>query len=245
MGPQCRQLEVTLRVGGLEDGVPSLDHEGTWLLGHTQNIDFGTPRVEGQDLLVDAVLHLRCRHLKRDGATERCAAHDFSRRPQTLPERPAQPRQLGEDRFRLLEGLKIVPRSLPHPPRPKGSLPVVEGTNPCLGAPCTTADHVRGAACCRDLQVEIMCGKEEKEKEALVRSRLSPYLCKIGRESPRSLEAEMISACGYLDPRGECSLHGRLRADGTTAKPDLCFDWPKAGKGEHPGCVFVGGKAVS
>ena len=239
MGPQCRQLDVTLRVGGLEDGIPSLDHEGTWLLGHTQNIDFGTPRVEGQDLLVDAVLHLRCRHLKRDGATERCAAHDFSRRPPVSPDRPAQPRQLGEERFRLLEGLKMVPLPLPHPPKPKGSLPVVEGSNPCLGAPCTTADHVRGAACCRDLQVEIMCTRAQHRLEALVRSRRSPYLCKIDRAGDYSLEVEMISACGYLETDGvSCSLHGRHRPDGRTAKPDLCFEWPPKNQGLHPGCIF-------
>src|SRR5512146_584032 len=75
MGAHCRRLSVTLKVGGLEDGTPSLDHEGTWLLGHTGNIDFGPPRVDGQDLLVDATLHVRCRHLKSDGARDHCAAH--------------------------------------------------------------------------------------------------------------------------------------------------------------------------
>ena len=241
MGPQCRALAVTLKVGGLEDGVPSLDHEGTWLLGHTQRIDFGAPRVEGQELLVDALLHLRCRHLKRDGATERCAVHGHARRPPEPPTRAAQPRRLGADEFILLEELSPAPRVVRAPAPAHRALPVVEGINPCLGAKCATADHVRGAACCRDLQIEILCSPEQTELEALVRSRLSPYLCKIDRESPRTLGAEMISACGYLDDREECSLHGRLRADGSTAKPDLCFDWPKEGKGEHPGCVFVGG----
>jgi hypothetical protein len=240
MGAQCRQLEVTLKVGGMEDGTPSLDHEGTWLLGHTQRIDFGTPRVAGEDLLVEATLHLRCRHLKREGSTERCAAHGYSRRAPAPAVRPVQARRAGPDEFVILEGLKpVVRRVVPPAPAPR-SLPTVESGNPCFGAKCTTADHVRGAACCRDLQIEILCTPEETELEALVRSRLSPFLCKIDRETPKSLGAEMISACGYLDEREECSLHGRLRADGTTAKPDLCFDWPKEGKGEHPGCVFVG-----
>ena len=54
-----------------------------------------------------------------------------------------------------------------------------------------------------------------------------------------SIEAEMISACGYLGEDGvACSLHGRHRADGRTAKPDLCFEWPPKGQGLHPGCVF-------
>ena len=39
-----------------------------------------------------------------------------------------------------------------------------------------------------------------------------------------------------------CTLHGRHRADGRTAKPDLCFEWPPKDKGLHPGCVFQGRK---
>jgi hypothetical protein len=230
-------------VGGLEDGAPSLDHEGTWLLGHTGRIDFGTPRVAGEDLLVDATLHLRCRHYKEERGEARCGTHGFQGPAVPEGERPAQPRRLGPDRFLILEQLQLVERELPAPPPPRG-LPVVEGANPCLGAPCRTADHVRGSACCRDLQVEILCTPEETALEALIWNRLSPYLCKIDRESPRSLGAEMISACGYLDARGECALHGRARADGSTAKPDLCFEWPVKGRGEHPGCVFVGGKKV-
>ena len=242
MGAQCRRLSVTLKVGGLEDGVPSLDHEGTWLLGHTESIDFGTPRTEGKDLLVDATLHLRCKHLKREGGMERCAAHGFRRPPPRPASRPEQPRQLGQDQFVLLERLAPVERVVRAPAPARRGLPVVSGTNPCLDAPCTTADHTRGSACCRDLQIEILCKPTERKLEALIRSRLSPYLCKIERESPASIGAEMISACGYLDAEGACSLHGRLRANGATAKPDLCFDWPKAGRGEHPGCVFTGKK---
>ena len=49
----------------------------------------------------------------------------------------------------------------------------------------------------------------------------------------------MISACGYLEADGvACSLHGRHRPDGRTAKPDLCFEWPPKNRGLHPGCVF-------
>ena len=95
------------------------------------------------------------------------------------------------------------------------------------------------AACCRDLQIEIMCTRRQVKLEALVRSRKSPYLCKIDREGDFSIEAEMISACGYLGDDGvACSLHGRKRADGRTAKPDLCFEWPPKNQGLHPGCVF-------
>src|SRR3954470_23933954 len=40
LGEQCRALHVTLRIGSLEEGAASLDHEATWLLGHTQHITF-------------------------------------------------------------------------------------------------------------------------------------------------------------------------------------------------------------
>ena len=71
--------------------------------------------------------------------------------------------------------------------------------NPCATAPCRTADNTRKAACCRDLQVEIMCTRAQRRLEALVRSRRSPYLCKIERAGDYSLDVEMISACGYLE----------------------------------------------
>jgi hypothetical protein len=87
--------------------------------------------------------------------------------------------------------------------------------------------------------VEIECPRTDTGLEALVRSRLSPYLCKISRTSEGWLEAEMISACGFLDDAGQnCTLHGRERPDGRPAKPDLCSLWPDDGKGMHPGCIF-------
>jgi hypothetical protein len=120
----------------------------------------------------------------------------------------------------------------------RAGLPVLQ-PNPCLGAPCRTADHTRTAACCRDLQIEILCRPDETTLEALVRSRQSPYLCKTERNEPDSLESEMISACGYLGDNGvSCSLHGRAREDGRPAKPDLCSTWPEGGDLMHPGCVF-------
>ena len=129
-------------------------------------------------------------------------------------------------------------------PLPPRSLPVLShgsgGDNPCATAPCRTADNTRKAACCRDLQVEIMCTRAQRRLEALVRSRRSPYLCKIERGGDYSLEVEMISACGYLEADGvSCSLHGRHRPDGRTAKPDLCFEWPPKNRGLHPGCIFA------
>jgi hypothetical protein len=241
MGRQCHALDVTLRIGALEEGEESLDHEGTWLLGHTERIQFGSIWHDEGELYVEATLHVPCRFYRESApGVAACAAHAFTGRPPRRPMRVPQPRQLGGDRFAVLEHNRFGPRTLSHPPR---ELHVLVGTgdggNPCEGAPCQTSDHRRGAACCRDMQVEIMCTRKQARLEALVRSRKSPYLCKVGREGEFSIEAEMISACGYLEPGGvACTLHGRKRDDGRSAKPDLCFDWPPKNKGLHPGCVF-------
>lgn len=246
MGPQCRALPVTLRVGSLEEGVDSLDHESTWLLGHTQNITFGRLWEGEGDLYVEAVLHVGCRFFQREGNGARCQLYGFRGRLPRAPTRANQPRRLGGSRFRIVENRRAVRRNLPFEngtSRPARSLPVLVSDNPCATAPCRTADNTRGAACCRDLQVEIMCTREEQELEALVRSRRSPYLCKIERPGDFSLEVEMISACGYLDDDGiACTLHGRRRSDGRPAKPDLCSEWPPKNKGLHPGCVFTPGR---
>jgi hypothetical protein len=240
MGRHCRQLSVTLRIGSLEEGSTSLDHEATWLLGHTETVTFGELWHGEGDLYVDAMLHVPCRYLAADKQGARCTAHGFAGSP-PRPEaaRARQPRRLGGDRFRLVDDMRSATRNLPAPPVPR-ALPVLSGENPCATAPCRTSDHRRGAACCRDLQIEIMCTRKERRLEALVRSRRSPYLCKVTRPGDFSIEAEMISACGYLAEDGiACSLHGRVRADGRPAKPDLCSDWPPKDKGLHPGCVFA------
>ncbi len=244
LGSQCRSLPVTLRVGSLEDGTDSLDHEATWLLGHTRQISFGELWEDGGDLYVDAVLHVGCRHLRRDGAGARCSLYGY-RGPLPRERRRAdQPRRLSGPRFLIVEDRRQVVRTLPMEPKPAAprSLPVLAEANPCASAPCRTADHTRGAACCRDLQIEIMCTRRERRLEALVRSRRSPYLCKVDRAGDYSLEAEMISACGYLENDGvACSLHGRCREDGRPAKPDVCSEWPPKNQGLHPGCVFTPG----
>jgi len=238
LGRQCRYLDVTLRIGKLEDGPESLDHEATWLLGHTDRIDFGRLHVRKGELLVDARLHVPCKHFREGDGRARCLAHGFAGRAPSRPRRPDQPRQLGGNRFRLVDRRRLVARAAVDV---KAGLPVL-GTNPCLGAPCRTADHTRGAACCRDLQVEIMCTREETRLEALVRARQSPYLCKTDRDEEDSIESEMISACGYLGEDGvACTLHGRRRDDGRPAKPDLCSTWPEGGDLFHPGCVFAAG----
>ena len=238
MGRQCHALDVTLRLGSLEEGEESLDHEATWLMGHTERLQFGTMWRHAGELYVEATVHVPCRFYRETGpGAAACLAHAFIGAPPRRPMRVDQPRQLGGDRFAVVEHMRFGPRTLTHPPRALRVLGA--GPNPCEGAPCETSDHRRGAACCRDMQIEIMCTRKQARLEALVRARKSPYLCKVGREGEFSIEAELISACGYLEPGGvACTLHGRKRADGRSAKPDLCFDWPPKDKGLHPGCVF-------
>ena len=241
MGPHCGTLRVVLRVTTLDAGPGSGDQEATWLVGHTESITFLSDLWEDDhDLYVEAALQVPCRFLKDGGPGERrCGAHGFSGPiPRRKPPVPA-PRRLGKDRFRVVENGRFASRVLRPMPRLPRELPVHAGTNPCVGAPCHTADHRRGAACCRDLQIEIMCTARERKLEALIRARQSPYLCKIGRQSPFSLSAEVISACGFLlEDKIHCALHGRQRSDGRPAKPELCSEWPDGAEVMHPGCVF-------
>jgi Fe-S-cluster containining protein len=214
-----------------------LDHEATWLIGHTQHITFSEIWEDQGELYVEATLHVPCKFLRREGATAQCTAYGFRGAVPRGAYQPEQQRRVGPDRFLIVENRREAVRILRPPAR---SLPVLDGQNPCALAPCRTADNSRGAACCRDLQIEIMCTRRQRRLEALVRSRRSPYLCKVERAGDFSIEAEIISACGFLDDDGvACTLHGRSRADGRPAKPDLCSEWPPKNKGLHPGCVFA------
>ena len=235
LGRQCRALRVTLHVSALDDA--GLDHEATWLLGHTERMEFARLWDDGDDLYADVVIHVPCKHLQEEGRRAQCRVHGFRGPAPRAPRMPGQPRRLGPDAARLVDGGRLVRRRLA---TPAGSLPVLQnGDNPCLAARCTTADHTVGAACCRDLQVEIMCPETDQRTELLLRSRKAPYLCKVERDDDESLEAEILSACGYLGDDGvACSLHGRLRPDGRVAKPELCSKWPPRRTTVHPGCVL-------
>lgn len=240
LGRQCHALSVTLRVSADLVDPSAGDHEATWLLGHTQRISFHELWRNREDLFARATLHIPCRYLSQTPSGARCTAWGYQG---VVPaSRPApQPRQVGPDRFRVVERGRLVERELRPPPQPKRGLTVLN-SNPCAAAHCRTSDNRVGAACCRDLQIEIMCDETWSRQELLIRSRKPPYLCKIERERPDSLEVEVISACGYLGSDGvACLLHGRRRPDGRHAKPDLCRRWPKPTKDEtlHPGCVFA------
>jgi hypothetical protein len=245
MGSHCDGLRVILRVATLDDGPGSADHEATWLLGHTERITFlGDLQRQDRDLYIEAMIHVPCRHLVASpsgGAA--CRAHGYARRGSPRPPDPAEPRQFDGERFGIVEAGRVVTRRLPPPARLPRELPVHALSNPCATAPCRTADHRRGAACCRDLQIEILCDVRAKKLEALVRSRQRPFLCKVERISNLTLGAELISACAFLEGAdSRCVLHGRKRPDGRPAKPDLCSEWPDGAEVMHPGCVFAESK---
>lgn len=238
LGRHCYALSVTLRVAELDGGPSSGDHEATWLRGHTEHIRFGRLERRGSHLYCRATLHVPCRHLAPGpGHRASCKAHGF-RGPLAPPiHRPAS-MQLGDGRFRYVQRGRECLQPL-RPAAVARSLPVRQEPNPCATARCRTANHAVGAACCRDLQLEVLCSPRSRRLEALLRSRRSPLLCKVDRESPDSLGMEVISACSYLASDGvSCSLHGLLRRDGRQAKPDLCFEWPAPGSTLHPGCVL-------
>ena len=239
LGPQCHAIDVTVLIDDYDDddAPTGLDSNATWLMGHTEQITFRDLRRVEDELLVEATLHVPCKFLKANGAGVTCKAHGFAGRNPSQPKRVAQPRQLGGDRFKIVEAGKMVTRRLA---APRQSLPIMQD-NPCEGAPCRTADNKHGGACCRDLQMEILCRSGQSHLEALIRSRKAPYLCKVEREGEASLEVEVITACGYLEEGSvACSLHGRKRKDASSAKPQLCYDWPPKRGPVHPGCAFRG-----
>ncbi len=238
LGRQCRVLDVTLRVAVLEG---EEDHDATWMLGHTERVEFGSLFTDDDELWVHARLHVPCRHLRESpGGKAHCRAHDF-RGPLEPLVYERQVRQVADHRFNLVEGRRLRARTLPKVVHTRQELPVVEMPNPCATASCRTGDNRQGAACCRDFQVDIRCDEEQELLEALIRNRKAPYLCKVTRDDDDGLlNAEILSACGYLLEDGiHCSLHDRRRKDGRPAKPLLCSAWPKKRTGLHPGCVFT------
>src|SRR5262249_29527086 len=149
--------------------------------------------------------------------------------------------QHGENQFTIFQDRRMrqVRLNAALPPRDSRALPVLTGENPCSGAPCRTADNRRGAACCRDLTLDVLLPADDIETEALLRARRSPYVCKVTRVDEEIVECEAISACGYLRAEDlSCSLHGLIRENGVAAKPSICSDWPSSEPDSvyHPGC---------
>jgi hypothetical protein len=240
LGRQCRGLDVTVRVTAIEGDE---DHDATWLLGHTERIDFGPLYEDDDELWSEATIAVPCRYLASAGddpKSVRCTAWGYEGQVAPLKRERAQ-RRLGRDRFQIVERKKMVSRHIPPPPPvvpSRRALPVVTTVNPCAGAACRTSDNLQGDACCRDIHVDIKCSTRQTLLESLIRTRKAPYLCKPIREDDDQIMVEIISACSFLRDEGGCDLHGRTRADGRPAKPLMCWAWPKKRTGLHPGCAF-------
>lgn len=217
------------------------DHDATWLLGHTERIDFGPLFERDGELWCRARIHIPCRFLAGGdvAGTSRCTIYGYQGRIPSGKRVPAS-RRAGRDRFDVVERKKLVRRHLPPPAPPRRALPIAAtpAANPCAAARCRTSDHKIGAACCRDVQVDICCRRDQTALEALIRSRRPPYLCKVERENDEQVVVEIISACSFLRPDSGCDLHGRTRVDGRPAKPLMCSRWPEKRSGLHSGCAF-------
>ncbi len=245
LGPQCREMKVTLRVAELADDAPAFrDAIGTWLMGHTERMTFGQPYERQGRVLVDTTIHVGCRYLQEKGSGRvACRAHGFAGPLEPGTRSEARPvLQHGNGSFTVMQSGQFASTRLAEARPASRSLPTLQAANPCSGAPCRTADNRRGAACCRDLTIEVVLPADELEQESLLRSRVSPYLCKTTRVDVDIVECEVISACGYLKPGSlDCSLHGLVRENGESAKPFICANWPEDDPETvyHRGCRLI------
>ncbi len=244
LGRHCRELDVTVRISDLEDDSLTLqDAAATWLTGHTERITWGEPYVTDGLFMVDATVHVSCRYLAGDSKGARCDAHGFRGRMPSSTQTEPMRLQLGGERFSLVHRRKRTKLTLPFEEAPALSLPVIQSENPCANAECRTSDNKVGAACCRDLTLELDLPRSRQRLEALIRSRKSPYVCRIRRDDDETLDCEVISACGYLEEGSvNCTLHDRVRPNDRPAKPSICSEWPDdldEDETGHPGCVLI------
>ena len=245
MGRHCGELDLTVRITDLAEDSPTLqDAAATWLQGHTERITFGTPYADGDELLVDTTVHVPCKYLSKDDRGAVCSVFEYrGRPPKTTQRSEAKPKfDRGGERYQVYYKRRNRVLPLPLKRAARRALPMAKNANPCATAPCRTADNKRGAACCRDLTLDVVLTEAETTMEALLRTRKSPYFCKVTRENDTTLECEVISACGYLGADNvSCVLHDRLLPNGRNAKPSICYEWPDLGPDDtgHPGCVFI------
>jgi hypothetical protein len=264
LGKQCRRVKVTIRVSDTETETRTLqDASVTWITGHTERISFGTPYVVDTELRVDATIYVPCKYLRcedgspalhpngqpadplnRPGAEVVCSAHGYTGKLPTIKRKPGERTQvqLGKGEFSVYYKKRRRNLKLRLKRSASNALPVLQSDNPCVGAPCITGDGARGAACCRDLQLELCLPKGRRRQLALLKARRSPYLCKVKRDDKDTVSCEVLSACGYLSDDGiTCVLHDRILPNGRRAKPSLCYDWPELGPDEtgHTGCRLI------
>lgn len=245
LGKHCRELDVTVRISDLEDDGKTLqDAAATWLTGHTERITWGDPYVSDNLLMVAATVHVSCRYLTANSQGAQCTAYGFrGRMPATTQPDRLRRLQHGGDRFAIIHRGKRATLDLPLEDEPARSLPVIQSKNPCANVSCRTSDRKVGAACCRDLTLELDLPKRQKRLEALIRARKSPVVCRVKRDGDETLDCEVISACGYLEEGSvNCTLHGRVRPNERPAKPSICSEWPddlEEDETGHPGCVLI------
>jgi hypothetical protein len=265
LGRHCREVKLTIRISDATGESQTLkDASVTWITGHTERVTYGKAYVAEDEIRTEAIVHVPCKYLRttdgdlaiapdgtevcgRDGnGTEvHCAIHGFRGAvPQSTQQRGESRHdvRLPDGRFALYYKGKRRTMDLRLKRAARRALPVVQGDNPCATAPCFTGDNKRGAACCRDYDLELALPKTQVFNEALLRARTSPYLCKVKREDDDNMECEVITACGYLDDDGiTCVLHDRTLPNGQRAKPSLCYEWPKLEEDEtgHGGCVLL------
>lgn len=264
-GKHCRVVKLTIRISDVTEESKTLqDASVTWITGHTERISFGKAYLVDDEIRVDATVHVPCKHLRTpDGGPAiapdgtpvpshngtrpevRCAIHGFRGVVPYSTQLCGESRtevQLKDGRFAVFYKGKHRTMDLRLKRATRRALPVVQANNPCATAACHTGDNRRGAACCRDLNLELMLPVTQVHREALLRARTAPYLCKVKREDDDTMECEVISACGYLDDDGiTCVLHNRTLPNGQRAKPSLCHEWPKLEKDEtgHGGCRLL------
>ena len=238
---------MTLRIAESDDSRSLQDAAATWLLGHTERITMGKPYWSGDEFLVDAKVHVPCKYLKEAGkqGQAHCTAHGFKGPMPASTQAPLERRRQfarGNGSYSLVYKGRQRVMDLPLKKAARRALPVVQNGNPCLEAPCRTGDNKRGAACCRDLTLELDLPEPSTRMMSLLKARKSPYLCKVTREGPDAVEVEVISACGYLGDDGiSCVLHDRLLPNGRSAKPSICWEWPELDEDDegHPGCALT------
>lgn len=262
LGRHCREIGITIRISDIKDESKTLqDASVTWITGHIERLTYGQSYIVDDEIRVDATVHVPCKHLRTPDGTPainsagdavrykngkprevRCAIHGYRGPVPRCTQQRGEKRdkvQLDDGRFAIFYKGKRRTMDLRLKRKSKRSC---RSENPCATAPCFTGDNLRGAACCRDFNLELMLPETQVYKEALLRARTSPYLCKVKREDDDTMECEVISACGYLEDDGiTCVLHDRTLPNGQRAKPSLCYDWPDFEEDEtgHGGCVLL------
>lgn len=236
MGSYCRQIPVRMVICPPDTDRREADHLATWLTGHTGRLDFGEISWRAEGLVVDAVLHAPCAFLRDSpGGAAECVGFGYCDSSETV-ERVAASRVRGNRTYELVEDAAIRELQLSELSTDSAER---AHPNPCAGVACVAGDRSTGSACCREMAIYILCDETDTGLLQLLMSRDSSVVSRVVRYSPGVLQAQLISACSYLGPRGDCTLYGRARPDGLPAWPSICQRWPlTADEVRNPRCIF-------